>query len=239
MDPTRHSLVDHLTDLRRAIICSLIAFALATAGGYFLAPTVLAIIKAPLPVNNLVFFGPFDGLYLHIRLALLIGFFLSSPVIAASLAWFISPGITGQEKKALTAAGTAVLLLFSSGVIYGFKVVLPWLLTYLVTFSTAEMLPFVAGEEYYTFVLSFLTYSGLAFITPLIVYLLVYYGFFSARLIHKHRKICLTLLLGLSMFFAPGGDLFTQALMALPLYLLFEAAVMLAKLVPLQGKELR
>lgn len=231
MDTTRHSLVDHLTDLRRAIINSLTALALATVGGYFLAPTVLAIIKAPLPVNNLVFFGPFDGLYLHIRLAILSGLILSSPVIAASLAWFISPGMTEQEKKALTVAGAAVLLLFSAGLLYGLKVVLPWLLSYLVTFSTAEMLPFVSGEEYYTFVLSFLTYSGLAFITPLVVYLLVYYGFFSACLINKYRKICLMLLLGLSMFFAPGGDLFTQALMALPLYLLFEAAVMLAKLV--------
>lgn len=240
MDTARYSLVEHLTDLRRAIVTSLAVVAFTTAAGWFLSPAGLSLLKHPLPVEQLVFFGPFDGLYLQIRLALIIGLLLASPAIAASTLWFVSPGMTGSEKRTLLGVGAAAAVLFAAGVIYGLKVVLPWLLAFLIAFSTADMLPFVAAEEYFLFALSFLIYSGLAFLLPLLVYLLLSAAALSHGVINRHRKLCMAILLGVSLFFAPGGDLFTQAMMALPLYVLFEAAILLAKIAQnYKGKELR
>jgi sec-independent protein translocase protein TatC len=224
-------LVDHLDDLRRAIITAASALAAASVAGYFLAPQGLEVIKGPLSLPQLVFFGPFDGLYLRIRLALIIGMVLAFPVIVSSFAWFIGPGLTDKEKKTANAAGSAAIVLFAAGMYYTLKVVLPLMLSFLLTFSTPEMLPVVSGEEYLTFVLSFLVYGGLLFNLPLVAFLLVYLDVLSPASIQRHRKWCLTFLFSCVLFFSPGGDLVTQGLMALPLYGLFEAAVFSAKAV--------
>ncbi|MCX7781044.1 MAG: twin-arginine translocase subunit TatC [Negativicutes bacterium] len=229
MDDKRQSLVEHLAELRQVIIASLAALALASLIGFWLAPGVMAIIVKPLPSAELVFFGPFDGFYLQIRLAVVIGFVLAFPAIVASWASFLSPGMTRTEKKAALYGGIAAILLFLAGAAYALRIVLPLVLSFLLTFSTPEMLPVVAGDEYLTFVLSFLVYSGLFFTLPLAVWLMVYFDILSPGLIQRHRRWCLAVLLSLALFFSPGSDLVTQALLALPLYLLFEAAILTAR----------
>ena len=210
---------------------ALAAFILTTIAGYYLSPAAMEIIRRPLPLIKLVFFGPFDGFYLQIRLAIILGFVLAFPIIAAIIFGFISPGMTEREKKIAPYGVISALLLFMLGAGYALLVILPLLLSFLLSFSTPEMLPFVAGEEYITFVLSFMVYSGLAFTIPLLIFVLSYLDILSPILISRHRHWCIALLLSLTLFFAPGGDLFTQALMTLPLYLLFELAVLLAKIV--------
>ena len=231
MEDTRQNLVDHLTDLRRAILTALTALLLATAAGYYLAPTAMEIIKRPLPPMNLVFFGPFDGFYLHLRLAVILGIVLSFPAVTACLFWFVGPGMTEKERRIAPYAVVSALLLFAAGACYALLVVLPLLMSFLLSFSTPELLPFVAAEEYLTFTLSFLVYSGLAFNIPLLIVVLSVLDILSPAQITRHRRWCVASLLSLTLFFSPGGDLFTQALMALPLYLLFELAVLLAKYV--------
>lgn len=231
MNQTRLSLVEHLTDLRQAIVTALSAFLTASAIGYYFAPLIFATLKQALPAVSIVYFGPFDGFYLQLRVAIITGLVIASPVIAASIVWFIAPGLYAQEKKALMAAGVAALSLFTLGVAYALTLLLPKVLNFLLAYATAEMMPFIAGEDYLSFVMSFLVYTGLAFNIPLLLFLLLKYNLLSPGIVTGQRKICLGLLTGLTLFFAPGGDLVTQGLLALPVYLLFECAVFVAGLV--------
>lgn len=231
MDSTRLSLVEHLTDLRRAIIAALAALAAASAAGYYMAPTVFAGIKTVLPGVQMVFFGPFDGIYLQIRLAVTIGLILSFPVTVASAAWFVSPGLRDEEKRFVKAAGAASIALFTAGVSYALFVALPAVMTFLMSFSTAEMTPFIAAEEFLSFVLSFIIYGGLVFQLPLFLFFLIRFDILSPALVAGQRKLLASVLTGLTLFFSPGGDLAVQILLAVPLFLLFEGAVLLARLV--------
>jgi sec-independent protein translocase protein TatC len=80
-----------------------------------------------------------------------------------------------------------------------------------------------------TFVMGFLVNTGLLFEIPLLFFLLIRSGGLSAEIVAKQRRACILLLTCLALFFTPGGDLTTQALLALPLYILFEIAVATAK----------
>jgi sec-independent protein translocase protein TatC len=230
VDDTRLSLVEHLTDLRRAIIAALAALAAATIAGYFMAPAVFAALTTVLPGARMVFFGPLDGFYLQIRLAVTIGLILSFPVTAASAAWFVGPGMREGEKRIAWVAGAAATVLFAAGVCYALFVALPYVLSFLMGFTTAEMTPFIAAEEYLSFVLSFVIYGGIAFQLPLVLFLFVRYDILSPALVGRQRKLLAAVLTGLTLFFSPGGDLVVQLLLAVPLFLLFEGAVLLARL---------
>jgi sec-independent protein translocase protein TatC len=230
MDSTRLSLVEHLTDLRRAIIAALAALTAASAAGYYMAPRVFAALKTVLPGVQMVFFGPFDGIYLQIRLAVTVGLILSFPVTVASAAWFVSPGLRDEEKRFVKAAGAASIALFAAGVSYALFVALPMVMTFLMGFSTAEMTPFIAAEEFLSFVLSFVIYGGLVFQLPLFLFLLIRFDILSPALVASQRKLLAAVLTGLTLFFSPGGDLAVQILLAVPLFLLFEGAVLLARL---------
>lgn len=231
MDNARLSLVEHLTDLRQAIIAALAALTAATVAGYFLAPAVFAALKTVLPGVQMVFFGPLDGFYLQLRLAVTIGLILSFPVTVASAAWFVAPGLREEEKRLAAAAGVAATVLFAAGVSYALFVVLPVVMVFLMSFSTAEMTPFIAAEEYLSFVLSFIIYGGLVFQLPLFIFILLKTDLIPPALVGSQRKLLAAVLTGLTLFFSPGGDLTVQLLLAVPLFLLFEGAVLLAKLV--------
>ncbi|MDR7868337.1 MAG: twin-arginine translocase subunit TatC [Sporomusaceae bacterium] len=231
MDNTRLSLVEHLTELRRAIIAALAALAAATAAGYFMAPAFFAALKSVLPGVQMVFFGPLDGFYLQLRLAVTIGLILSFPVTVASAAWFVAPGLREGEKRLAVAAGVAATVMFAVGVSYALFVVLPVVMVFLMSFSTTEMTPFIAAEEYLSFVLAFIIYGGLVFQLPLFLFILLKTDLIPPALVSSQRKLLAAVLTGLTLFFSPGGDLTVQLLLAVPIFLLFEGAVLLAKLV--------
>jgi sec-independent protein translocase protein TatC len=235
MDNTRVSLIEHLIDLRCAIIVPLMSVAVFCVAGYLVAPEVFLLLKAPLPVQNIVFLGPMDGLMVHLRLAFVVGLIFSSPVIIASSLWFIAPGLTDKEKKLAAYAGAVAVGLFITGICYAYYVALPLVLRVLLTFSTAGMMPYIAVEEYMTFVMGFLINTGLLLEIPLLFFLLMKSGALSAELIARQRRLCILVLTGTTLFFTPGGDLTTQALLALPLYILFEIAVLLARLWTTRG----
>ncbi|EAX47185.1 Sec-independent periplasmic protein translocase [Thermosinus carboxydivorans Nor1] len=231
MDQTRLSLVEHLTDLRKAIIVALLSFIIAAAVGYYLAPALFIALKKVLPVANIVYFGPIDGFYLHIRLAVLLGLVLAFPAIAASMVWFVAPGLYRQEKSILVIGGVVVVALFGLGAAYSLFVLLPRVMDFLLAFAPAGMMPFIAGEEYLNFIVSFLVYTGMAFNLPLFFFILLRYNLVSPSFVAGQRKACLGVLTSLALFLAPGGDLTLQLLFALPLYLLFEVALYTAKLI--------
>ncbi len=229
MDDIRLSLVEHLIDLRRAIVVTLAALTAATIAGYFLAPPVFAALKQVLPGARLVFFGPLDGFYLQIRLAVTIGIILSFPVTVGSAAWFVGPGLREKEKRTAWAASVAATVLFAAGVCYALFVALPYVLSFLLDFATADMTPFIAAEEYLSFVLSFVLYGGLVFQLPLVIFLLIRFDILSPALVASQRKLLAAVLTGLTLFFSPSGDLVVQILLAVPLFILFEGAVLLAR----------
>jgi sec-independent protein translocase protein TatC len=231
VDTTRLSLVEHLTDLRRAIIVAIAAMAIAATAGYLIAPAAFAGLTAVLPGARVVFLGPLDGFYLHIRLAVTIGLVLSFPVTVASAAWFVAPGLREEEKWVAIYSAIAATVLFALGVAYALLVALPAVLAFLMSFTTAAMTPFIAAEEYLSFVLSFLIYSGIAFQLPLVLFILARFDLVSPALVGSQRKLLAGLLTGLTLFFSPGGDLTVQLLFAVPLFLLFEGAVLLARFI--------
>lgn len=222
------SLVEHLSDLRKTLVYSLIALLVGSTVAYLYVNEIITYLKKPLPIKKLVFFSPVEAFMVNIKIALLAGLVLAFPVVLTSFAWFIAPGLTKKEKKLVTTLGIISSLLFILGIITAYFGALPFILKFLFDFTPEKMLPYVSINYYFSFILNFILVFGLSFQFPFLFFVLTLAGILSPRFFHKQRKYFLLFLISLSLILAPGADLITQILLFGPLYVLSELSVLIA-----------
>jgi len=222
------TLVEHLTDLRKTLVYSLTALAAGSALAYFYVNDIISYLKKPLPIKKLVFFSPVEAFLVNIKVALLAGLVLALPVILASFAWFIAPGLTKKEKKLVTVLGFISSLFFILGAFTAYFGALPFTLKFLFDFTPEKILPYVSISYYVSFIMNFILLFGLSFQLPFLIFILIFLGIVSPRFFHKQRKYVLLIIVSLSLILAPGADFITQALLFGPLYVFFELSVFIA-----------
>lgn len=219
------SLVEHLTDLRKTFIYSIVALFIGTFISYLKAPLILEYFKKPLPVDNLIFLGPAEAFLVNLKIALLIGFVLSFPVIFSTFAWFIAPGLTQREKKICFFIGLVSTSLFILGSVFSYLTILPVVLKFLFSSAWEGMDPCVSIQYYVSFLLNFIIVFGLSFQFPLIIFSLTFSQIIDLKILKRNRKYVVLGLISLTFILAPMGDLFSQLLLFLLLYLLFEGTL--------------
>src|SRR3989338_7596501 len=144
------SLVEHLAELRHRIVVSLILVAVISVFAFPFAPRMLAILKAPSSgvIGKLVFFNPAEAFLIHIKIAFFTGLVLSLPVLLYQLWAFISPAIENKTKRhgllfLISSVGT-----FALGVSFGFFVLLPTALKFILTFAGDALEPVISVSSY-------------------------------------------------------------------------------------------
>ena len=118
------SLVDHLAELRRRLVYSILAIVVGSVAGLFLAPRAIKILKAPIP-GALRFTDLGGAFFIQLKVAVVIGVVLAMPVILWQLWRFIAPGLTPQERRLARPWVPLALLFFALGVGVAY-VVLPF-----------------------------------------------------------------------------------------------------------------
>jgi sec-independent protein translocase protein TatC len=225
--------LDHLDELRSALLKSLGALLLGVLVAWPLAPTILDLLKRPLInlvedpdryLQSLQVAGAFTS---ALRIIFWSGFLLALPVILFVIGQFIFPGLTLQEKKWVRLGAGSSFLLFAFGVLLGYSITLEVALKVMHEIHRwLGVEPMWTLTSYVTFCMHLLIGFGLSFQLPMVVLILGRMGILSVSQLREKRRHVFVGLLLMAMFLTPP-DPFTQLIMAVPLYLLYECCIIL------------
>lgn len=167
----------------------------------------------------------------HITTSIYLGLLGASPYILYELFRFISPALYKNEKKHLTSVVTIIYLLFITGVLMSYYILFPISFRFLGTYSVSDNIHSTITLDSYIETFTTLTFvMGIVFQLPIIIFLLAKIGFVSSTLLAKYRKHALIVIMLVAAIITPP-DLMTLVLVTIPLYLLYEVSVRIAKIV--------
>jgi sec-independent protein translocase protein TatC len=249
VETTEMPLVEHLSELRKRIMIALVfliiafvvvfnysedLFGLLTFPLRFelrinLSPPYLqAIKKASSP--PLVFLKPAEAFWMNLKVSFVGAFIVSLPAIFYQLWRFISPGLLAREKKYVLPFVMAATGLFLVGALFCFAIVLPFAMAFLLGYKTAHLTAMLSVGDYIDFCLKFILAFGLIFELPLGIVFLARFGLVSPSTLAKNRKFAILFAFILGAVLTPTPDAFNQTLMAVPIIILYEIGILIAKI---------
>lgn len=223
------TIVEHLEELRKRLLISLLAFAVAMAVSFlFVEPILQLLIR---PVGRVVFTAPTEAFFVRLKVAALSGAFLSLPVVIYQVWRFVGVGLTPTERRSTLALLPFSLVLFVVGAAFAFFVILPVGVKYLLGFQTESLVPMISIGAYTSFATAFVLAFGLVFQVPVVVLFLARIGLVTPASLAAGRRYAFLGIAVLSAILTPGGDVISWGLMAVPTYLLYEISIWIARAV--------
>lgn len=235
-DQDEQPLVDHLTELRKCLIRSIIFVAIGFAVSWMYSDQIFDLLRQPISPflktdsGGLIFTAPMDKFMAHIKVALFAGFVMASPFWIHQLWLFISPALYKEERKYGVAFILFGTVLFLSGVSFVYFVVYPLAFEFLMTFGGDKDVPLIKIDEYLSFITTTTLVFGLTFEMPLILAVLGRLGIVNSDMLKASRRYTVVILALLSAIVTPP-DLISQILLLIPLYLLFEFSIYLVQVI--------
>jgi sec-independent protein translocase protein TatC len=230
-EDARMSIVEHLEDLRRALIISLAGWFAATIVAFIFYRPVLEflITRANVPDGKLYFLVPTGGFMIGLKIAFVVGLVAAAPIIFWQVWWFVSPGLHQHEKRLVIPLVGATSFFFLLGIAFSLFA-LPLIMRVLTGFPPPNVVYFPDGDKFLGFVFLIIVAFGLVFELPVVLWVLGMLRIISSRWLYRHRAYWLVGLGLLANFMTPGGDPLTPLLVFVPLYLFWEATTLLLKL---------
>lgn|SRR5690606_35427009 len=220
------TLVEHLDELRRRLITALIPWLLFSIGGFFVAGRVLAALKGP--IEQLVILTPGEGFLIHLRLGIYIGTALASPIILYQAVAFVQPALTRDERRQLLLSLPVAFLLLVLGTAFGYWVILPFVLRFFLSFTGPDLVPLISVSSYVSFVVGTVAPFAIVFQLPVVVWVTSRLGVIDHHLLQRIRRWAIIVIFIVAAFLTPP-DVVSQVLMAVPLLLLYELSILLAR----------
>jgi sec-independent protein translocase protein TatC len=208
---------------------------LSTAARAQLTPLIRALkadvarIPREAPGDNPVTLGVGEPFTTTITIALYFALIVSLPFILYELYGFILPALAPQERRVAVPLLTAVPFLFAAGVAFGYFVVLPAAVRFFVNFNSSEFNVLVQASQFYRFAATVLLAMGLVFQVPVLILGATRVGLVTPRQLRKNRRYALVACAAVAAFLP--GDVVTLVLETVPLYVLYEASILLATFV--------
>ena len=239
IDDTQAPLLDHLIELRARLVRCLLALVVCFLVSLYFVDPILGFLVQPLKQafpdgeGQLIFTKLYDIFFVELKVALFAGFCLSFPVIANQLWAFVAPGLYAREKRAFLPFLLATPVLFLMGAAMAYYLVMPVAFTWFLSFQgeagglKVEALP--TASEYLGLVMQFILAFGRSFLLPVLVLLLHRAGIVSYDQLTKARRYIIVLIVTIAAIVTPP-DPGSQLLLAIPLYLLFEGAMLIMRL---------
>jgi sec-independent protein translocase protein TatC len=225
----RLTLVEHLDELRTRIIISIGAFVVAFALCFWQNDHLLDIANAPLPGDREpITFGVAEPFTTTVTISAYAALVLALPVILYQIYAFVLPALTDRERRVVVPFLLLVPVLFVAGVVFGYFVVLPAATKFLLNFNDTEFNVQVRARDYYSFFTLTLGVMGLIFQMPIGILAVTRLGIVTPEQLGKNRRYAYLVLAILAMLL-PGTDPVSMLIEMVPLILLYEGSVLLAK----------
>jgi sec-independent protein translocase protein TatC len=224
------TILEHLEELRERLIKSAIALFIATLFSFFFARRLLEFLIAPMGSHKPIALRPTEAVVIYFKLAFILGAVLAMPFIVYQLFRFVTPGLKPKEKQYLYIFAPIASLSFASGVAFASLIILPFSIKYLQGFLSDIIKPVYSIGHYISFVTSLLLWVGLSFETPLLIFFLAKLGVVNPKMLRRGRRYVYLLFAFIAAVITPTVDPFNMMLVMVPLLVLYEVGVILAKL---------
>ena len=210
---------EHLVELRKRIINSLVAVLIGGGIGWFVAPKFVNVITVPIQMAlkahnlnpQLVYTGPTDYLGLLIKLSIYLGIVMASPVILYQVWLFVAPALYRNEKSAVTGFLFSTVFLFLAGIAFAYFLALPHILNFLVGFQ-GPVVPLIKIDDYFDLVLLVIVALGLVFELPVLIFFLTLFGIVTPKFLIKNTKYAILVITVGAAIVTPTPDAVTMLL---------------------------
>lgn len=226
---THMPLVKHLEELRDRMVKSVLAIVLTTAVAFLFIERIMGVLIDLAGTHTVQAIDPTETFTTYFKVALTIGIGLAMPILVYQLMRFLAPGLTSGEKRILYFSLPFIAISFAAGAAFCYYIVLPSALNFLLSFGDPRILKQVSLTKFVSFVSSFMLAVGASFELPLVVFLLAKLGIVSHKRLGKWRKFAFLLSFAVAAMITPTPDPFNQAMVGVPLYLLYELGVQLSR----------
>lgn len=227
MEDKHLTLLEHLGELRRRLIIIGISIILGSVISYNFIQTILDIMIKPAKGLEFIYLSPPELFMAYVKISLLVGFIISSPITFSQIWKFVKPGLKVKERRYVGFSFVMGVGFFMIGVVFAYFVIVPITIRFFVQVQADQVSPLFSFDNYIGFVLSLLLSFGLVFELPLLVSLLSFLGLVKAKTLKHYRKIIILLIFIVAAILTPP-DVLSQTLMAIPMVLLYEVGIMIA-----------
>ncbi|MBI3752844.1 MAG: twin-arginine translocase subunit TatC [Deltaproteobacteria bacterium] len=228
---SKMSFTSHLAELRKRLIICVVAVAAGFGISYNYSDELFKILARPLPPGTTFsFIRLIEPFLTYLKVSLVSGIFLASPVLIYQLWAFIAPGLHENERKWVWPVVFFSTVLFIGGVAFGYLLVIPFGYTYFLSFSSGTIRPMLSMDEYFSFTTKFLLAFGLVFEMPIFILFLSLFGVVDARMLSAYRKYAILAIFIIAAIITPTPDAFSQLLMAAPMLVLYEVGIIITKI---------
>jgi len=231
----------HLEELRKRLIVCAIAVGIGFVITYFFSDWIFALLveplKAAMPEGDQLIFTNLPEMFItYLKVALIAGVLIAAPVIFYELWMFIAPGLYQNEKKYLIPFVVSSSILFIGGALFGYFVVFPFGFKFFMAFSNEYVKALPSVKQYFSFSTKLLIAFGIVFELPVIIFFLAKVGLVTSDFLKTKRKYAILLTFAIAAILTPP-DVITQCMMALPLILLYEIGIFVARFARHKGVE--
>ena len=228
----RMTLLDHLDELRRRILYSIIAIFVAFIGSWYFSPTIFRWLEKPflaaVPEGEQLAFTDLPGPFmLYIKVALLTAIFVSSPILLLQLWLFLRPGLYKRERRLFAPFIFFTTLFFVAGGYFGYLVAFPMVVKFLLGVGEGFK-QVVTISAYFSMMSKILLGLGLVFEMPMLIFFLARLGIVSAGQLLRWFRWAVLLIFVIAAIITPTPDVATQTVFAVPMILLYLLGVLVA-----------
>jgi sec-independent protein translocase protein TatC len=236
---------EHLVELRKRLIHSLIAIAIGAFIGVYVAKYIIVFVTEPMRKaltdahldSKLIYTHPAGGFNLIITLGIYIGIVLASPVVLYQIWLFVAPALYKHERSAVTGFLFSTVFLFLAGIAFGYFVTLPYVLKFLVSFQSVSLpgiLPMITVTEYFDLTLMILLGLGLVFELPVLVFFLSLFGIVTPKFLWKNIRYAILIISIVAAIITPSPDAMTMLIFMAPMVGLYFIGIAVSAVVTRQ-----
>lgn len=227
-------LTKHLEELRKRLIRIFIVLIIVFGVCYSYSKFFMDFIAAPIiPLlpekSSLAMLKLTEGFFTELKLSLMAAVFFSMPYILYELWKFVAPGLYAHEKKYVISFVIISSVLFFSGAAFAYYLVFPFGFKFFLNYAQGEVIASLSLQWYLSFVTRLILGFGIVFELPVFTLFLAKMGIVTADMMKKYRKYAIVGIFIMAAIFTPP-DVFTQTMMGIPLLILYEISIYVAKI---------
>jgi sec-independent protein translocase protein TatC len=232
------SFLEHLEELRKRIIWSFVYMAGGFGVCYWFHEQIYGLMQKPIMTalkahgldQKLVYLNPTDPFNMYLKVSFIAGLFLASPFVLYQVWLFISPGLYRNERRYVMPFMFSTVGLFLAGGVFGFKMVYPAALDFLIGYSH-QFAPMITISEYTDLFMTIIVGLGLVFEMPILVFFLALMGIVSAKWMWKNLRYSILVIFIIAAIITPTTDIMNMCIFAAPMIVLYLVSIGVAWLV--------
>lgn len=235
-DGPKLTIVEHLGELRKRLVISFVAIIICAFAAYRYIDKIIDMIIKPAGDLKFIYLSPPELFMAYIKISLVLGLVISSPIILFQIWGFVKPGLKKKERRYVISALLMGTIFLMMGVVFAYYIIVPMTIKFFTGVTVDKITPTFSFANYIGFVSSLLLSFGLVFELPLLIILLTQLGLVTPRTLKKYRKFVILTIFIVAAILTPP-DMISQVLMVIPMTFLYEFSIIVSTIIYKKKKE--